>query len=802
MRIFFNSLVVGSIVLISGCSSGSSNGNNIPSNSWAWVSGSNQSNAYGVYGERSVSSVSNIPGARIGAVSWVDESGNFWLFGGNGNSQNESGNLNDMWKYNPTSNKWTWMSGSNTSSAYGVYGIKGVASASNTPGARSGGTSWRDNAGNLWMFGGLGQNGNSTQIGFLGDLWKYNPISNQWTWVSGANERDVPGVYGEKGIAGRENNPGSRIGSTSWTDSSGNLWLFGGVDITAHRYNDLWKYNPNIDQWTWVSGDRIADENGIYGTQGVSGVINKPGARHDSVSWVDNSGNFWIFGGFGNGLNSVGLLNDLWKYNPRTNEWTWVKGSENIGQSGNYGAVRVSSDSNTPGARNHRNPLAWADKNGNLWMMGGFGVTNSGTNLLNDLWMFNPVNNQWTWQGGSYETNAVGIYGNIGSFNSNNTPGARRDAIGWMDNDSNLWLFGGYGNGASTTGNLNDLWKYNGIGAESAFPTVNYISFPGYNSSVTFVTGIRKVNNSSNVYISAIGPSTKASIGLLYAGPLNGQGGNWYKLNIPAPAGQTIQSTNLYGPNNGAIDGTVNIVGSYNTVESASTSFGVLYQGALTDGNNPNNWTLIMPPQAISTIAHSNMGDLVAGNYNINGDPAGKAFLYSIATKEYTEISKPGGTRSITIYGIWHNGGTSYTIAGGYSHTGTTGLDVGYIADYDISTHTISNWTDYSYNNLPNDSIVSHFEGITSDGNGGYNLAADVFAFGLIADGIQPSFVHVTRLPDGKFNPFATWSDVMYPNAVLTSANTVYENNLLGVYSYEFNLTQVNSFIATMPLYD
>lgn len=158
-----------------------------------------------------------------------------------------------------------------------------------------------------------------------------------------------------------------------------------------------------------------------------------------------------------------------------------------------------------------------------------------------------------------------------------------------------------------------------------------------------------------------------------------------------------------------------------------------------------------------------------------------------------------GGALSVTIYGIWHNGGTSYTIAGGYSNLNAQGLDIGYVADYDLATDTVSHWTDYSYNNLPIDSVVSHFEGITSDGRGGYNLAADVGAIGSLSYGYQPTFVHITRDGDG-FSPLAVWTDVLYPGALLSSANTVYENNLLGVYSYVANLTQMTSFIANVPI--
>lgn len=789
-------VAISATVVLSSCGSGSSSQIN---NGWEWQSGSSESNAFSIYGTEGKSASTNVPGARWGGVSWQDESGNFWLFGGDGNAATESGNLNDLWKYNPNTKQWSWMSGSTSPGAYGVYGVQNTPSDNNTPGARSGGVSWRDNAGNLWMFGGLGHAENNQIPGYMNDMWEYNPNTNQWTWQNGKKEVDLPGIYGKKGVVNSINNPGSRIGATSWTDGNGNLWMFGGVNATAKRFNDLWKYNTNTKQWTWMSGESTPDESGVYGTQGTASIENYPGARYDAISWIDNNGNVWIFGGRGNDETSnVGLLNDLWKYDPESNVWTWIKGSKLVNQNAVYGTQNIASDSNTPGARNHRTPFAWSDKNGNLWMLGGVGLTGNGHGVLNDLWTYSPTKNQWIWVSGSSESGAFGIYGAGGT----NVPGARHDAIGWIDAYSNLWVFGGSGNGATTTGNLNDLWKYNNIGAESLFPVTQYTAFSGYNSSSTFVTGIRQIKNSSDVYISAIAPSTTASVGLIYAGPLSGQGGKWYQINFPASLanGATVSSTNLYGPNNGSQDGYVNVVGSYNTVESGPISFGVFYHGALTDGDNPNNWTVLAPPNAASTIIHSNMGDLIAGNYNVVNDPAGKAFIYNMIDKDYTLITKPNAV-SITIYGIWHNGGTKYTFAGGYSNTNESGLDVGYIADYDSATKTVSHWTEYPYNNISSDSIVSHFEGITSDGNGGYNLAADVFALGSLKYGVQTNFVHITRNQDGTFNPLAVWTDVLYPNAVLSSANTVYENNLLGVYAYTLNLTQVNSFIATVPSY-
>jgi len=69
---------------------------------WTWVSGSNIVNQSGNYGTQGVPAASNVPGARWGAVSWIDISGRLWLFGGAGyDSNGTSDYLNDLWRYQP-----------------------------------------------------------------------------------------------------------------------------------------------------------------------------------------------------------------------------------------------------------------------------------------------------------------------------------------------------------------------------------------------------------------------------------------------------------------------------------------------------------------------------------------------------------------------------------------------------------------------------------------------------------------------------------------------------------------------------
>ena len=66
-------------------------------------------------------------------------------------------------------------------------------------------------------------------IGYFNDLWKYEMRNNTWTWVSGSNERNHRGVYGEMGNASSNYFPSSRYGSVGWFDIYANeMWLFGG----------------------------------------------------------------------------------------------------------------------------------------------------------------------------------------------------------------------------------------------------------------------------------------------------------------------------------------------------------------------------------------------------------------------------------------------------------------------------------------------------------------------------------------------------------------------------------------------
>jgi N-acetylneuraminic acid mutarotase len=211
------------------------------------------------------------------------------------------------------------VSGTNTADAPGIYGTLGAGSTTNVPGAREGATSWTDNAGNFWLFGAIGYDSTGTG-GTLNDLWEYTPSSQQWTWVSGANTGYAFGVasglYGTLGVGSTTNVPGARSNAISWTDTAGNLWLFGGLpNDTGLPLNDLWKYTPSTQQWTWMGGANTTGAAGMYGTLGIGSTTNVPGARQGATSWTDNAGTLWLFGGQGNdSTGAFGLLGDFWRY--------------------------------------------------------------------------------------------------------------------------------------------------------------------------------------------------------------------------------------------------------------------------------------------------------------------------------------------------------------------------------------------------------------------------------------------------------------------------------------------------------
>ena len=85
---------------------------------------------------------------------------------------------NELWEYNMQTGYWTWHGGSTPASG-ASYGAKGVAAASNWPGAIAGATSHWTLGNKCYMIGGGNQSSGN-------ELWEYDISTGIWTWLNGA----------------------------------------------------------------------------------------------------------------------------------------------------------------------------------------------------------------------------------------------------------------------------------------------------------------------------------------------------------------------------------------------------------------------------------------------------------------------------------------------------------------------------------------------------------------------------------------------------------------------------------------
>src|SRR5437762_12629844 len=73
-------------------------------------------------------------------------------------------------------------------------------------------------------------------------------------------------------------------------------------------------------------------------------------------------------------------------------EWTWMKGSSTYNSMGTFGTQGVPDPANTPPGLYE--PYEWTDKQGNLWLFGGYDGL---FHFHNTLWKYDLVANEWTW---------------------------------------------------------------------------------------------------------------------------------------------------------------------------------------------------------------------------------------------------------------------------------------------------------------------------------------------------------------------------------------------------------------------
>jgi parallel beta-helix repeat protein len=300
--------------------------------------------------------------------------------------------------------------------------------------------------------------------------------------------------------------------------------------------------------------------------------------------------------------------------------------------------------------------------------------------------------------------------------------------------------------------------------------------------------GLRNYGSNANQFLMC---GTASDMGVLYAGPIAG-GGNSYSVKFPGS-----RTTSVYGPDN-LPNGSVRLVGSYvGPSIRGVVNHGFVWEGTLADLPNGGLYRRIDYPGAKYQFVHSTMGGLAVGNAAAQSGHGprlgpGVAYIYDLSSGAFVATIQYPHSRSNTAYGIWHNGGTSYTICGGYSPLPANNMrnqaepladGRAYLVDYDSSTKQFSHWSTFRYRNGNlGRSFVTHFEGISSVEPGVYTLSADSVKRGSKAPA-QGSWVTIRRNTDGSFGT-AQWVDLNFTGSDgVTSSNSVYGWDVVGVVS-------------------
>ena len=338
------------------------------------------------------------------------------------------------------------------------------------PSGRFDAQTWVDDQHQLWLYGGKVIRINGSEVQHLRDLWKFNPVSYQWSKVPCQNSSELP-----------------QFGKALSSYCLGNTFVFG--HQIHKKIAKLWAYNVTSQFWSLIKSPANILENAqdcfTMWCNEDSGTMSLLCHQDKSVMilyyriykistgvWGSqtfiNEVNFTI--AFGKNISkSRGIsvwkkLGDLafvyiWSNsNPHT-----LKSSALVSIS-HKGIVATEVNNTRPEYMSNRKGfIRWIDNNGNLNLLGGR-ITNISTNSSAAHWMLNTSSYKWSMV-----------------ISKTVKPGTRFGACSWQVGD-NLWLFGGYRkDGQGHVVVLNDFWiaNTNKSGVHPSTAPTNTSSLPG-----------------------------------------------------------------------------------------------------------------------------------------------------------------------------------------------------------------------------------------------------------------------------------------------------------------------------------
>lgn len=249
------------------------------------------------------------PSDRYRARAWFDDDNNMWMYGGAVDTPSGSLSYNDLWKYNTTTKSWTFISG-NKNRPYckncpnGLYPTtQGTGGTQYFPRARSDYAYWKDNTGNIWIYGGYVESHGSDEFG---DVWKFNPTTAEWTLISGNDTFNPPKTT---------TNPGSRNAPYCWVGNDNKLYMSGGQKQYWYFLRDTWRINPSNGNWEIVKADSLTNEVPISAGLRIENSTNMPGSSVNTLNHLTTGSHTYMFSGYGTGSNNLtGFTGAMWRY--------------------------------------------------------------------------------------------------------------------------------------------------------------------------------------------------------------------------------------------------------------------------------------------------------------------------------------------------------------------------------------------------------------------------------------------------------------------------------------------------------
>jgi hypothetical protein len=297
--------------------------------------------------------------------------------------------------------------------------------------------------------------------------------------------------------------------------------------------------------------------------------------------------------------------------------------------------------------------------------------------------------------------------------------------------------------------------------------------------------GIRKLTDTNLVNVGTTYPTTLTGQGFIYIGNIQCNSGNMYYLSVPK-----YKYTSIYGPDYNTDTGLFTFVGSCSN--GNGDIYGFVYNGKLNHIDHKNNYSFPSVNKINNTtFVHSSMNGYMVGNSGDTNTKNAISFLYNINDlTTYIPVKFPGALTT-TTYGIWYNGGTSYTLAGGASKIGQVPInniyqdglptvypfENGFLVDFDSKTSKFTNWTiiDYTKLGFTREQFL-HIEGIS-----GLNNNPNLFSLSVtVLNDVKLEGFYVTVARNNRSFDVTNSMRLKYSEG-LTTANSVVDNKVVGI---------------------